>query len=120
MLDSRHNIGIVKCSHCKKILASDEFDSHKCELELVGVKSIPVIYYSDVSYKDKKLINGWGVDGILYTLEVVPRKPIPIVMLSDDFLQRKKSDKDLTEPLNLWLECFWMWGLFLLFVYENV
>jgi hypothetical protein len=100
MLTSRHNVGIVKCSHCKKILASEEFDAHECCLELHGQMTIEVINFLDVSFKNKKLMQGHGVDGVLYTFEVVPRKPIPYVMpLSDEFLHEHESDKDFTEPV---------------------
>lgn len=80
-------------------MASENFAEHKCDLELKECRTIPVVYFQDDSYRDKKLMTGMGIDGVLYTFEVVPREPIPYVMpLSDDFLQRKKSDKDFTEP----------------------
>jgi hypothetical protein len=76
---------IVKCSHCKRILSSEEFETHKCELQLVDQKTIPVVYFLDTSCNGKKIMAGWGVDGVLYTFEVVPRKPIPYMKsLSDD------------------------------------
>jgi hypothetical protein len=57
------------------------------------------VYFQDDSYDDKRLMTGRGVDGVLYTFEVIQREPIPIVVSpSDGFLQRKKSDKDFTEP----------------------
>ncbi len=31
------------------------------------------------SFKDRKLMNGWGTDRALYAFEVVSRKPIPII-----------------------------------------
>jgi hypothetical protein len=80
------------------MFSSEDFDTHECNLPLKGCKTIPVIYYLDESYKDKKIMTGWGIDGVLYTFEVVPRKPISIVMTSDEFSQRKKSDEDFTEP----------------------
>ena len=71
---------IVECSHCKKKLSSEEFENHRCELQLVGQKTIPVVYFLDTSYSGKKHMTGWGTDGVLYTFEVVPRKAMPIVM----------------------------------------
>lgn len=91
---------IIKCSHCRKILSSEDFESHKCEMPLVGVKNILVADCLDTSCKGKQIMTAWGVDGILYTFEVVPRHPIPIMISSDESLQLKKSDKDLTEPLS--------------------
>lgn len=58
---------IVKCSHCKKLLSSEDFDSHDCDLPLNGIKHIEVVYFRDDSYKSKKLMTGWGIDGISYT-----------------------------------------------------
>jgi hypothetical protein len=29
-------------------------------------------------YEGKKLFNGWGIDGVLYTFELIPRKAIAI------------------------------------------
>jgi len=84
---------IVKCSHCKAMFDAKDFDVHKCDMPLKGCKRIEVRYFYDGSYNDKKLMTGWGIDGVLYTFEVVPRKPIPIVMTSDEFSQQKKSDE---------------------------
>ena len=93
---------IVKCSHCKKILSVDDFETHKCDLPLNECKTIEVIRFQDCSYEDKKLMNGWGTDGILYTFEVVQRKPIPLILpVGDDFSHGKKKpfgDGDFTEP----------------------
>jgi hypothetical protein len=102
MLDSKQNSEIVKCSHCNAILSSEQFEDHKCVLStLRGQKTIEVIYFMDVSCNGKKLMTGLGTDDILYTFEVVPRKPIPIIIpLADGFLQRKRTDGDLTEPEN--------------------
>jgi len=95
------NSPIVKCSHCNQILSAESFDTHECDIELKGCKRIEVVYFRDDSYKNKKLMTGMGIDGVLYTFEVVPREAIPyVVPLSDEFLQRKKPDKDFTEPLN--------------------
>ena len=44
-------------------------------------------------------MTGRGVDGVLYSFVVVPRKPIPIVTcLSDDGYHHKDSDEKLPEP----------------------
>jgi phage FluMu protein Com len=85
---------IVKCSHCRKILSLESFDSHKCKLTLKECKTIEVIYFQDESFEDRKIMAGRGIDGILYTFEVVPRKPIPIVMATDDFSQDEKQPKN--------------------------
>ncbi len=79
-MSANPNSAIVKCSHCNTILSSENFEAHKCNLELKECKRIEVIYFCDDSYKNKKLMTGWGTDGVLYTFEVVPRKPIPIAI----------------------------------------
>lgn len=89
---------IVKCSHCKQILSSEAFDAHECDLPLKECKRIEVVYFHDKSYKNKKLMSGWGTDGILYTFEVVPRKAIPLILpLSNELSQQNKSNGDVTE-----------------------
>ena len=80
ILAENPNSEIVKCSHCNALLSSDDFSSHKCNLELKACKRIDVVYFCDDSYKDKKLISGWGIDGVLYTFEIVPRKAIPMII----------------------------------------
>lgn len=90
---------IVKCSHCKKMLPIKEFDTHKCKLPIMGIKTIPVVYFIDTSCNGNKLINGWGTDGILYTFEVVPRKPIPIAIpIADEKKHPFKTDEDVPVP----------------------
>jgi hypothetical protein len=88
VMSANPNSIIVKCSHCSSIIASENFEAHECNLELKECKRIEVIYVCDDSYKNKKLIRGWGIDGVLYTFEVVPRKAIPCIIplstLSDD------------------------------------
>lgn len=92
---------IVKCSHCLQIFSDKDFDSHTCDRTLKECRFIEVSEILDGSYGNKKLMNGWGTDGILYTFEVVPRKPIPLMLpLSDGFSQRKSSVKDFTEPVH--------------------
>ena len=81
------------------MMSINDFELHKCDLSIVAVRNIPVVYFMDESCKGRKFMTGWGTDGVLYTFEVVPRKLIPVAMTTDEFLQRKKSDKDFTEPL---------------------
>lgn len=41
-------------------------------------------------------MSGWGIDGTVYTFEVMPRKPIPITIpLADENLQRKRDSQGL-------------------------
>ncbi len=84
------------------MLDTKNFDSHECKLPNVkSCKRIDVINITDCSYKNKKLVTGFGVDGILYTFEVVQRKPIPLVTPIRRIFTEKKSDKDFTEPDNM-------------------
>ena len=90
---------IVKCSHCRGIFSSEEFANHKCKMPLVGLKNIPVVNFLDTSCNGKKFMTGWGIDGIFYTFEVVPRKPISYILSSsDDSYHDKDSDEKLPEP----------------------
>jgi hypothetical protein len=77
------------------------FSSHKCDLALTANKEIPVVYFHDTSYNGKKSITAWGTNGILYTFEVVPRKPIPVTMplKQTKVYMDTKTDEDFTEPL---------------------
>jgi hypothetical protein len=79
----------------------DKFGSHQCDKSLKGVKTIPVVYFRDDSYNDKKIMSGWGVDGVLYTFEVVPRKPIPIIQPIRRKFTEGQSDEDLTKPITI-------------------
>jgi hypothetical protein len=82
-----------------KTMASESFAGHRCDLTLRECKTIEVVHFCDGSYGDRKLMTGWGVDGILYTFEVVTRKPIPMVTrLSDASYHGKDSDDKLPEP----------------------
>jgi hypothetical protein len=69
-----------------------------CEVK----KTIEVVYFMDVSCNGKKLMTGWGTDGILYTFKVVPRKPIPLILpIGDEISHGKRKrfgDGDFTEP----------------------
>lgn len=88
---------IVKCSHCRKILSSKDFGTHKCEMPLVDVKNIPVTYFLDTSCNSKKFMTGWGIDGVLYTFEVVPREMIPYtISLSDDSYHEPSNRRKVT------------------------
>jgi hypothetical protein len=87
---------IVKCSHCNIPLSAEDFDSHICDLPLKGVKRISVVYFRDDSYRDKKLMTGWGTDGISYTFEVVPREPIPITI---PLSRRKVTDSETADKV---------------------
>jgi len=89
---------IVKCSHCHQIFSTEKFESHKCDLPLKKVKQIPVVYYRDDSYDDKKIMTGWGIDGTLYSFVVEKRKPIPLIEPIRRIFTERKSDKDFTEP----------------------
>jgi hypothetical protein len=75
------------------------FDPHDCDLPLKNSKRIEVVYFHDDSYKDKKLMTGWGIDGTLYTFEVVPRKPIPIAIpIADEKKQHFRTDEEEPVP----------------------
>lgn len=77
------------------------FDEHKCDIPLKTCKTIEVVYFQDGSFKDKKLMTGWGIDGVLYTFEVVPRKPIPIVLGNPTTVNMDgDSDEKLPEPVS--------------------
>ncbi len=81
------------------MLSKANFDTHQCDLPLKECKRIEVVYFQDDSYSNKKLMTGWGTDGILYTFEVVPRKPIPITFpLADEKKQLNGTDEEVPEP----------------------
>lgn len=99
MVMKTNNSPIVKCSHCNQILSSEDFDQHKCEWNLKDVKRISIVYFRDDSYEDKKIMTGYGTDGVLYTFEVVPRKAIPLLLpLSNELSQQNRSNEDDTVP----------------------
>jgi len=94
-----YNSLIVKCSHCGCIISSESFNNHECDLPLKNTKRIDVIHFRDDSFGNKKLMTGWGVDGTLYTFEVVPRKPIPIVFGNPMKVNMESNpDEKLPEP----------------------
>jgi hypothetical protein len=81
------------------MLASGDFNSHKCSWALKGTKEIPVVYFRDDSFDDKKIMTGYGIDGVLYSFVVVPREAIPLI----ESLSRRKvtdsgTDEEVTEP----------------------
>ena len=91
---------IVRCSHCKEMFSSEDFEKHECNLKIKECKTIEVVYFLDGSYKDRKLMTGQGIDGILYTFEVVPRKPIPIMIpIADEKKQPYRADEEGTAPV---------------------
>ena len=82
------------------ILSEEDFIAHECDLPLKTIKRIEVAYFTDLSNKQASIVSGRGIDGVLYTFEVVPRKQIPITLpLTDKNLQRKRTDGDLTVPV---------------------
>ena len=79
-------------------MSNETFPSHECDLPLKATKRIEVVYFRDDSYKNKKMMTGWGTDGILYTFEVVPRKPIPLMEpLSRRKVTDFRTDEDVPE-----------------------
>lgn len=91
---------IVKCSHCKEMFDEIAFDEHQCDIPLNGVKKIEVVYFHDGSYRNKKLLTALGIDGILYSFEVVSRKAIQMLYPSTVNME-KKSHAKLPEPAYL-------------------
>jgi phage FluMu protein Com len=99
MLENESIPQIVKCSHCNKLFTQENFESHVCDLRLKECKRIDVVNFHDDSYKDKKRMTGWGTDGVLYTFEVVPRKPIPVTIpLADEKKHHFKTDGEEPVP----------------------
>lgn len=92
MSEKSHDSNIVKCSHCKVILSSENFEDHTCDLQPKECQRIEVVYFCDDSYGNKKLMTCLGVDGTLYTLEVVPRTAIPYFTTLS---RRKVTDENL-------------------------
>lgn len=91
---------IVKCSHCKQYFSTDDFESHECDMPINDTKRIEVVYFRDDSYKNKKIMTGMGIDGILYTFEVVPRKPLPFILsLSDDGYHDSSNRRKVTRTV---------------------
>jgi hypothetical protein len=84
---------IVKCSHCSKILSNEDFEVHKCEWNLKRVERISVVYFRDDSYDDRKIMTGYGLDGVLYTFVVTPRTPIPYILSSSDASYHDSSNR---------------------------
>jgi hypothetical protein len=84
---------IVKCSHCNQILSSEDFDKHECKWNLRSVKRISVVAFHDDSYKDQKIIRGYGTDGTVYTLVVTERTAIPFILSSSDESYHEPSNR---------------------------
>ncbi len=66
-------------------------------------KIIEVAEIYDGSYEGKKLLNGWGIDGVLYTFELVQRKAIPLMepiskRKVTDHPYRDETNGEVTEP----------------------
>ncbi len=86
------------------MFSDKDFELHKCDISLKKCEIIEVSEFYDGSYKDKKLMNGMGINGVLYTFEVVPRKPIPIMIplqqtKSNRFHGDEETDGEVTEPV---------------------
>ena len=88
---------IVKCSHCQIILSTDNFDTHNCQWILKDTKRIPVAYFRDDSYDNKRIMTGYGLDGVLYTFVVTPRTAIPYFQnLSDASYHEPRNRRKVT------------------------
>jgi len=76
-------------------------------MQLKGVKTIEALYFRDDSYKGRKIVTCWGVDGVSYVFEVVPRKVISYFteVTSRRFLtdtqNKNKTDGDFREPMEI-------------------
>ncbi len=85
------------------MFAERDFATHTCDVPIQKCKIIEVTEIFDGSYGNKKLVNGQGIDGTLYTFEVVPRKAISIIeplsrrMVTGNQWKDKTDDKE-TEP----------------------
>lgn len=92
---------LVKCARCKNTLIAESFDGHICTPRFRGTKTVIIDFFNIGKTSDgKTLILAKGMDGIMYSLIVNDQPSIPIPFNpSDESLQRKKSDEDLTEPL---------------------
>jgi hypothetical protein len=83
----------TKCNRCRKILISEEYDSHLCTPYISGHRKLFIDYF--VITKDDKgntAILAKDMDGIIYTMIKCP---------SDESYQHDgegKSDDKLTEP----------------------
>lgn len=90
-------MNLVECSRCHSVLIAEEFRSHKCEIR--PKKHIKVLagQIIDLTTDGHKTLLIDSLDGISYMIEV-KEKGEPLSWPSDDILQRKKSDRDFTEP----------------------
>jgi hypothetical protein len=74
-------------------MTDKQLKKHKCEGSVkFSVKEIPVFYCYEASDENGKVFIAHGLDGTFYKLVQTLHRP------TDEFLQRKKSDKDFTEP----------------------
>jgi hypothetical protein len=81
------------------MFSEEDFEPHSCEIPFSGVKIIEVAYFRDDSQNGKERITGRGIDGVLYSFEVVPRKSIPLTIpLTDEKKRRFGTDEDIPEP----------------------
>ena len=71
------------------MFSEKDFEAHTCDMPIKGNRLIEVADILDVSYDNKKIITVQGLNGALYTFEVVPRKPISIMIP----LQQTKSNR---------------------------
>jgi hypothetical protein len=92
------------------MFSETDFDSHTCDRPLKECRIIEVSEIIDGSYGEKRLMNGWGTDGVLYTFEAVPRKAIPyFIRLSDEKKHLPDSDTEVTVPVFGFCQLFEGW-----------
>jgi len=93
-LDNKPSDFLERCPFCKEYLLSWQVKEHKCNQPIRTVKEIPVIFSYETSKMGHSIIIAMGFDGVLYRLVTTKNR------LTDEFLQRKRTDEDLTEPKN--------------------
>ncbi len=66
-----------------------------------GVKDIPIDHFYETKTEEgDTMLMAWGLDGIQYRLPVRSKSDVFIpIVVSDENLQGRKSDEDLTEPV---------------------
>lgn len=93
MTPNKPNDYAEKCPWCHQFVLPSQFEQHVCDAPLIDVREIPVLFsYITTDRKGNTVTIAIGYDGVLYRL-VKCKNP-----LADDFLQRKRADRDLTEP----------------------
>jgi hypothetical protein len=86
---------IEQCPYCHKFLTSLQAENHQCK-QLFEIKEISISYgFENVEENGDRTFIAHGLDGKLYRL--IQRK----IFRTDDYLQRKRTDEDLTEPFFL-------------------